>query len=377
MENQQINTPSPTPMKPIKPPSRFGTWVKNNKVVVIVIALVIIALGVSAYIWVSSSNNNGNEDTTVITKKKEPAKPTTLASLTNGVMVDAALANRHTVAVMIENSQPARPQVGLTSADVVYEAVTEGGITRFMGIFSQTFPDKAGPVRSARSYFIDYLSEYDSFYAHIGGSPTALSRIGDYGIKDAANATAYHREPKAGVASEHTAFVNVAQVFDWGINTKKWPATYDFSPWIFKDPAVTTTTPAASVKINFSSTPFAVEWKFDPTTNLYSRFLAGSAHVDRVSGAQITAKTVVAMSVIHSPNPAYKGTGKESEWTMQTIGTGAATVFEDGIATKGTWKKPSRTERTRFYNEAGQEISLNRGKIWIEVVPQDGTFTQI
>lgn len=311
--------------------------------------------------------------TPVVTKKK--VNPTELVpSLINGVMVSSDLANRHPVAVMIENSPAARPQAGLTSADVVYEAVTEGGITRFMGIFSQNYPTKAGPVRSARSYFIDWLSEYDAFYAHAGGSPTALSRISSYGIKDYPHSTdAYTRVPQAGIASEHTLFVNVAKIYSNGVGNKKWPATSTTPSWKFKENATTFGT-VQKITLNFSSDQFRVIWTHNPTNNSYGRVLDDLAHKDRVSGEQIAAKSIVVMTVPHSANKPYAGTGKESEWTMTTIGSGAASIFTDGNRVDGTWKKASRLERTRFFDGQGLEIPLNRGQIWIEVLPQDGTI---
>jgi hypothetical protein len=273
---------------------------------------------------------------------QEKPAPTTAPSLFTGLEVKIGEENRRSVAAMIENSQAARPQVGLTSADIVYEAVSEGGITRFVAIYSSSYPEKAGPIRSARSYFIDWLSEYDSMYVHAGGSPTALSRIGQYAIKDYphSNDGTYVREPQRGVASEHTLFANIL-----------------------------------SITVDFSTAPFKVVWDFDIATNKWSRTMAGLPHKDRLSGEQITATNVVVITVQRSANAPYSGTGKESEWTMQTIGSGVASVFRDGTRIDGTWKKPSRTERTRFYDAAGAEIELNQGKTWVEVLPQTGSLT--
>lgn len=361
---------------PVKPAERLREWARRHKPALIVgiplVALVII----SAIIWFG----NAKPVEEVIPTKPQPKvaeEPKELPSLLNGVMLPRDIYNRHPVAVMIENSPSARPQTGLTGADIVYEAVTEGGITRFMGVFSSNLPTKAGPVRSARSYFIDYLSEYDAFYAHAGGSPTALARIGEYGIKDYPHSSdAYWREARKGVASEHTLFTDVAKIFKFGVEKRGWPATIDFKPWLFKD-ASATPGPAVAVKINFSTPQFNVIWNFDPATKLYSRTLGGTAHKDALSGEQITATTIITISVNHSPNPPYRGTGKESEWTMGTIGGGKAVVFQDGIVTEGTWKKPSRVERTRLYTAEGKEIELNRGKIWFEVIPQEGSVTQV
>lgn len=337
----------------------------------LIFAPVLLLVGLSALIWFFAGKPATNEQVKTTTNKPAPAL---VASVVNGVMVAPDVANQRVVAAMIENSPAARPQVGLTSADLVYEAVTEGGITRFMALFQQSLPDKAGPIRSARSYFIDYLSEYDGMYVHEGGSPTALARISQYGIKDYANPNdgTYHREPQPGVASEHTLFASITKIFQNGTAKRGWAKTNDVKPWLFKDPAATATT-TGPITINFSSSQFQVVWTQDLATNSYLRALGGVAHKDRVSGEQIRAKTIVVMTVSHSPNPPYAGTGKESEWTMATTGTGKASVFQDGTRIDGTWKKPSRLERTRFYDSAGQEITLNRGKIWVEVIPQDGS----
>ncbi|MEX0594654.1 MAG: DUF3048 C-terminal domain-containing protein, partial [Patescibacteria group bacterium] len=129
----------------------------------------------------------------------------------------------------------------------------------------------------------------------------------------------------------------------------------------------------STLTINFSSAPFAVKWTFSKKTNTYSREMAGTAHKDRLTGKQITAKTIIVMTVKRSPNPPFAN-GKQSEWTMKTIGSGNASVFIDGKQIRGTWKKPSRKERTRFYDSSDQEITLNRGQIWVEVIPETGSY---
>jgi hypothetical protein len=363
--------------------TKFKQFLQRNRKKILIatpfVLIIIFAVIVALNQYVFSDKEAGTE---TVTQKEEATeteeKPTTAPSLINGVMVSPDIANRHPVAAMIENSTAARPQAGLTSADLVYEIVTEGGITRFMGVFSQTYPEKAGPIRSARSYFLDYLSEYDGFYVHAGGSPAALSNIGNYDIKDYphSNDGTYTRVPQAGVASEHTLFANIAKIFENSTTKKGWPSTMktNFQSWKFKDPSATPD-PSGPIVIDFSSASFKVVWRFDPSTNEYLRELAGVAHKDRETDEQIKAKAVITMNVSHSANAPYAGTGKESEWDMDTIGSGASNVFQDGKQINGTWKKPSRLERTRFYDESGNEIEINRGKIWVEVIPQEGSVT--
>lgn len=335
-----------------------------------IILVLLFATTITLWRYLSPVNN----DIVVTTGQPKTEEPVLAPSLLNGIMVDPAIANQRTVAVMIENSTDARPQVGLTSADVVYEAVAEGGITRFMVVYQQALPKKAGPVRSARSNYIDYLSEYDSIYVHAGGAPTALSRINSYRIKDYPHSTdgTFWREPSPGVAIEHTLFANISQIFKNSLSVKKWSKTHDFKSWNFKDP-VPSTELGSTLTIDFSSPAFAVKWDHLKATNTYTRSMAGVAHKDRLSGKQITAKTIVVMSVNRASNSPYPG-GKQSEWTHSTIGSGNASVFIDGKQIRGTWKKPSRIERTRFYDENNLEITLNRGQIWIEIIPQTGSY---
>lgn len=362
---------APNVIPKLKPLTKWQRLWRRYKLHTIVVGLVLLLAG-GVLAWYLAGDKE--PATATETPTDTQAAPLTKPSLTNGVMVSPDIANRHPVAVMVENSPVARPQTGLDKADIVYEVVTEGGITRFMGIYSQEFPSKVGPVRSARSYFIDYLSEYDAFYAHAGGSPTALGRILDYKIKAYPhNNDSYHREPKAGVSSEHTLFVDVSKIFKFGVEKRGWPSTYETKSWLFKED-LAERKDQGPITINFSSPTYKVTWKYDKTKNLYLRELAGTPHKDALSGEQLSAKTIITMNVFHGANPPYSS-GKESEWGMATIGQAAMSVFQDGQRINGQWKKPDRKERTRFYNESQQEVQLNRGKIWIEVIPQEGSVS--
>lgn len=346
---------------------------KNKRLLLIILAVLILCGG--GWWWVAATKTPAVVVETPTPTPSPTPTPATMPSLLNGVVVATELYNRRPVAVMIENSPDARPQRGLAGADLVYEAMVEGSITRFMAVYSQSFPTNVGPVRSARSYYLDWLSEYDAIYAHAGGSPTALDRIRSYGIKDYPhNNDSYWREPKAGVASEHTLYADVSKIAGFAVSKKGWSTTSDYKPWLFKDPADVAAA-TGPITINYSGAQFKVDWTFSNATNEYSRSMAGAAHKDRDSGEQIKAKTVVVMTVQRAANAPYKDTKKESEWSMTTIGSGPVSVFFDGARIDGTWKKTSRTERTRFYDSADKEIELNRGKIWVQVIPPTSTVT--
>src|SRR5690242_5691418 len=103
--------------------------------------------------------------------------PVTVAAPLTGERVDPAIARRHPIAVMIDDLRPARPQSGLSQADIVWQAPAEGGIPRYMAIFQTELPKDIGPVRSSRYYYITWAAEWRAIYTHAGGSPQALATL--------------------------------------------------------------------------------------------------------------------------------------------------------------------------------------------------------
>ena len=134
-------------------------------------------------------------------------------SVLNGAEVEKTDAERRPIAVMVENHPDSRPQSGLSDASLVYEAITEGGITRFMAVYGPNVPKKVGPVRSARTYYIDWLQEYSALYAHVGGNLDALKKIKSLNIYDldqfGIGDKAYWRLPQAGKAIEQTMYTSL------------------------------------------------------------------------------------------------------------------------------------------------------------------------
>ncbi|MDO8573220.1 MAG: DUF3048 domain-containing protein [Candidatus Daviesbacteria bacterium] len=296
---------------------------------------------------------------------------------------------RRPLAVMIENHTEARSQSGLSSADVVYEAVAEGGITRFMAIFYCNLSDvQVGPVRSARTYFLDWLVEYDALYAHVGGANTpgpadALSQIIKYGVKDLNQFSIgfpvfwrdYQRLGRS-VATEHTMYSTTAKL--WEVGAKRgWTATNsaglrwdeDFVAWKFKDPA-TSSGQVTNIKVNFwdSQGGYDVNWVYDVALGSYKRKNGGSDQVDLNNKTQLNSKVVIVQFEKESnANDGYPG---NVHLLYGTIGSGKALVFQDGNVTEGKWIKTNRLSRTKYVDKNNKEIELNKGQIWIQTVPE-------
>lgn len=298
--------------------------------------------------------------------------PKTVAALLDGTPVERGSENIHPLAVMIENHPDARPQSGLSQASLVYEAIAEGGITRFMAVFRDPRQAiKVGPVRSARTYYVDFATELNAFYAHVGGNADALDQIRATGVLDldqfSLGSAAYHREPR-NVAIEHTMFSSTELLWNYATNQMHWSQTGSFSPWTFQEDLVKEKRPASqSVSINFSSTSYLVDWAYDPATNLYNRSMAGAPHKDANTGTQITAKNIVLETVLRQPTVTRSN---EQGWIYTTKGSGPAVIYQNGGKIEGTWKKDG-TNRTRYYDAAGKEIAFVAGTTWVEIIHPD------
>lgn len=301
------------------------------------------------------------------------------------------------LAVMIENSLDARPQSGLSMADVVYEAVAEGGITRFMAVFLCNPQDtEVGPVRSARTYFLDWLSEYNALYAHVGGANTpgpadALGQIVTYSILDlnqfSIGFPVYWRDyERLGhpVATEHTMYSSTQKLWQVG-QDRGWTVNYpagqtwsgSFIPWKFKSDAPAASNPptqgqtlADKVDINFwqGYSDYSVSWQYDPSCDCYKRSNGGVAQIDMDSKQPLIAKNIVVQ--FETETHANDGYTNNEHMLYKTIGQGKAIVFQDGKASTGTWNKSSRTSRSEYNDASGNQISFDRGPIWIETVPE-------
>ncbi len=346
----------------------------------------------------SSGNANGALPGAVQTADEDPSKPKTEVCPLNGSMhikeAKDAWVKRRPLAVMIENHTEARPQSGLSSADIVYEAVAEGGITRFMAVFYCQFGDvEGGPVRSARTYFLDWESEYNALYAHVGGANSpgpanALGQIIDYDILDLNQfsigfPTFWRDYQRLGhpVATEHTMYSTIQKLWEVGAKRgwtnvdekgKAWDA--NFILWKFKDgqPGAGNT---AKITVPFweSQGDYTVEWDYDKTCNCYMRKNGGQVHTDLDNKKQLAPQNVVIQ--FEAESHAHDGYENDVHLLYGTKGTGDALFFQDGKVTPGKWIKPTRISRTKYVDNNGQEIQFNKGQIWIQTVPVGSKVT--
>lgn len=336
----------------------------NKKQSILVAAAFFILLGGGVAAFMLTRDNKPVAQATVPTpppKPVEPPKPTTLPSPLTGIQVTPELSKMHVTGVMIENSPDARPQAGLKDAGVVFEAIAEGGITRFLALYQETQPDYVGPVRSARPYYIEWLRGFDAGYAHVGGSPEALSLIKSSGVKDLDqyfNSGAYQRVKTR--YAPHNVYTNVAILTEASKN--KGFVTSTFTPFTRKADAPSAAPTARGIDFAISSYLYNVHYDYDTASNSYLRSEGGKPHLDERSGAQLSSKVVIAMVVPFSIQ------ADRVHSAYATTGSGKAYIFQDGAVTEGIWEKPDSNTNVRFGDANGSPLGINAGQTWITAV---------
>jgi hypothetical protein len=296
-------------------------------------------------------------------KKVEPPVPVKYYSPLTGLEVaNQAATTQAATAIMIENSPDARPQSGLKSAGVVFEAIAEGGITRFLALYQQEKPQLIGPVRSVRLYYVQWLAPFQPSVAHVGGSLFALNEVrsGSYrDIDQFFNSGTYWRAKDR--YAPHNVYTNFANLD--ALNAKKGYTKSNVSGFVRKDPAPSPAPNATKVNVTISGPLYNSSYTYDAASNTYMRFQAGAPHVDREAG-QIAPTTVVVMKVAMTK---VMEDGYREQIT--TIGSGEATIFQDGVATKATWNKADKNSQITFTDASGKPLALDRGQTWITAIP--------
>ena len=348
--------------------------------------------------------NAQNVDT--VRSRIDLSLPKTEACPLNGAMFTKAekaiWETRRPIAAMIENHADSRPPSGLSKADIIYEAVAEGGITRFMGIFYcnvSATEVKIAPVRSARIYFIDWLSEYGNkpIFMHVGGANNfsgsgdtakevrALEYLETLGwrvprgndfdtIYDSGYPVFWRNYERLDheVATEHTMMVSVdaayaeAEKRSLGAKDAKgvmWDKTY--TSWKFADGKAISSPKASQINFPFwkGKPDYDVSWKYDSANNLYLRSTGGKEHIDLETKEQLTTSNIAVLFTLEKDS-----IDKNLHTYYKTVGSGNALIFQNGDVITGTWEKTSREGRTIFKDGKGKEVSFAKGRVWIEVL---------
>lgn len=285
-----------------------------------------------------------------------------------GVASEAEI-NKRAYAIIIENSSSARPQSGMDHADIVYEVLAEGSITRFVTLYHSSFPESIGPIRSARAYMLDIAKDYDAVVVHAGGSPEALGRIAREGIpslSEIASGSWFTRESFR--KAPHNVY-STEQLLDKGLEHRKYNVEYSLPELSFyterqlleqEVEVLPKAEEAIRVAWAYSSTN-RISYLYNQATEKYGRYINDLAHIDLTTEQQLT---VTNLFVAKANHRVLDDVGR-LEVGLRASGEGYA--MQQGRALAVTWKY--ERGMMRFFDEHAQEIPWLPGNTWIHIVP--------
>lgn len=314
------------------------------------------------------------ESTTEATTEEATIEDTSHDGMTYNELTgewSADYVSRRPVAVMINNLKEALPSSSTKQADIIYECMVEGGITRIMPIFSNYEKLEAvGSVRSARHYYINIANEYDAIYVHYGQSKPAKEKLDSHAIDNINGLTydaGFYRDSSR--VAPHNAYTSGERIVK-GIEDFGYSADYDDThekvlSFNEEDTELTNGQDANTVHVNFSnySKPYFV---YNADTKLYDRYEYDAPQIDNLADENDNVlnfkNVIIQISQYECINP------KNDLQELTQVGEGEGYYCTDGKAIAITWKKDSQKSKTKYYTQDGQELLLNPGKTWISIV---------
>lgn len=310
----------------------------------------------------------------IVSDDKEEEKPQEEVDLENkvkspltGLYIDKEKLNDRPIAVMLDNQYKARPQAGLSEADVVYEVAAESNITRYIAIIYANKPEIIGPVRSSRPYFLDKALEYDPIYVHFGGSEQAKKDIKSLKMANISGITAWkntfwrvkHKKMPHNAYTSYNAIMKEA-------NGRKYNKNGSFETLQFNDKDTEIEgTEHKEIQFPYRGKSYTSGFKYNNEDGLYYRYVNNKPHLDEISKIHLTAKNIL---VQYSSQKVIDSVGRLE---LGLVGEGKGMYLTNGKAMDVTWKKPSRRALTRFYDSDGSEIRLNPGITWYQIIPDN------
>ncbi|QZY56556.1 DUF3048 domain-containing protein [Crassaminicella profunda] len=311
-----------------------------------------------------------NEETIVETVDSEESNKIEekegLPSPISGIYTSEENIHKRPFAVMLDNQKYARPQAGLDQAEIVYEVLAEGWITRYMAIFLINEPDLIGPVRSARPYFLDKAMEYDALYIHDGGSPQALLdikklKMADISAQSRGKDIFWRKNHKKRPHNEYTSTVAIRKA----AKQSHYRENVDFETLKFNEEYQTIYGDSLTyVKIPYDKN-YKPSFKYDEDEGIYYRYINDQPHLDERSKNHLTAQNII---IQKCETKVIDSAGRRE---IKLVGEGEGFFITKGQLRKIIWKKNSRRALTKFFYEDGEEIKLNPGVTWIEVIPSN------
>ena len=341
---------------------------KMKKRIIVILLLIIVLAGVFVVLYKDklfpANSNNLEEPVEFVAPEPEPE-------------VQIFKGDARPVAVMIDNHKDAWHHVGLNNAYLVYEFMVEGGVTRLMPVFKGNVPDEVGPIRSARPYYIDYALENDAIFIHFGYTIQAGDDMRALKINEIEgmlyDGSKFWRDKK--FSAPHNAMTgneNLNALFTKNnFRTTSTDKGFNFTA---KEYDLESTLPANSITLKYS-TYQTTSYEYNTETKMYQRSMGGKPHTDARTKEQYAAKNIIVLSAKYENLNDKREVPDKGYQKLFNIGEGTGYFITNGEHINITWKKASREAKTQYFGPDGNEIKLNDGITYVQIVPTTGTIT--
>jgi hypothetical protein len=274
--------------------------------------------------------------------------------------------DRAAMGVKLDNTDNGRPQTGVGQADIVFEEMVEGGLTRLLAVFHSQDPDDLGPVRSARSTDLTVLAELGwPLFAWSGANPTFRAAVEDADLADvgySAVPDAYRRDSDR--RAPYNLFADPAELRD-AVDAGAPP------PMLFAYRAAdeplsgTDALPASGFRASTLAT--SIDWTWNASTGLWERTQNDTPHLDS-AGERVAVPNIVVRATPYRDSGVRDSTGAVVPEAV-AVGQGDAWLLSDGKAQPARWSKTSDDAPTLYTTTDGQPLRLTPGQTWIEMLP--------
>ncbi len=353
-------------------PGRYNRWITVSLIILLVLAIVFVAWAV----WRSRQQPAATVATvataTTATTPPPPAPLTYSCPLDGSQTTDRSNTMNRPLVVQIDNAPAARPQAGLSQADIVYEEMAEGQITRYNAVFACHDAASVGPVRSARLIDLELTPEYGALLVNSGSSQGTAARLRAAAayvpnMTDSSFPAAFHRVNDR--FAPHNLMTSTAALRKAAANGGLSVQANIVGPTFKAD------SPPAQAQVTKISVPYSpwasVSYTYDAGSNSWLRSVDGQQQKDAANDQRIAPKNVIIQYVRVTTSNIVEDASGERGLDFTLTGSGKVLVFRDGQVISGQWQRPGRDDVTTYVDASGQPIPLDVGQTWVQVVPTD------
>ncbi len=358
----------------------------KNKKLICIIGILVVFVVIALIIFVTSStrkDNNADETTkSQVTATPSPTPEVTadpyagmVRSEMTGEYVTKAVSNKRPYAVMINNIEYAfMHQKGTSKADIIYEALAEGGITRMLAIYEDVSDvKKIGSVRSARHYYVEFADEWDAIYCHFGHTKYALAKIEELKTDNLSGlsgigSVVYARD--SSISAPHNVYTT-GEKLKKGAKKLKYSTKRDADKtathfeFYTEDTDLTGGKKAKKITIPFSAYSTCV-MKYSTKSKTYKKYEYGKKQMDRQYKKQLSFKNVI-IQLVEESN--IDSNGYQTMKLKNAQGKGY--YYTNGKRKSITWKKKESSDKMTYYDAKGNVLTINPGKTYIAVYPKN------